>query len=239
MSHKGAQETFDRHLPLFAAHGCDIIVYSPCDAPCETRGHLGVLYGTASHHDAMANRRFKRLLSFLANTNYDRHFICEYDAFCIKPNIPIFFEWGDFQEKDFTRPYLAANVFRDNSPDRKFVGTTFCHPPLLFSRQGLATILPHLNALADDCEFGFWDRYLGLACENAGIEPMDFMKHGLGFARNTIEFGRDCTDATDAAANGAIFFHGCKSVEALTHIKVGYATAKANGKHRHGLEVAL
>lgn len=245
MSHREAFDTWERHRPYYESHGHDIIVYSPVDSVCPPSGHLGILYGNRGHHSPEANRRFKRLISFLATTVYDRFVVHEYDSLCLTPTVPRFFEWdhsgqtiGGGPAKDWDRPFLCANVFRDNRPDRGFVGTTFCHPPLIFTRVGLHIINTHLQQLADDCESGFWDRMLGLACENAGIEPMDFMKHGLGFARNTVEVS-DLADAHDAAAAGAIMFHGIKSELALRAIKDGHEFAKRNGKLREGLEIAI
>lgn len=241
MAHADIQGTFDRHLKLWEAHGCDIIVYSPVDSVCQPRGHLGVLYGQKGHHSAEANRRFKRLISFLATTAYDRCVIFEYDALCLTPAIPIFFQWKrakDLKSRDFTRPYLCGNVFHDDGPDKKFQGRTFVHPPLIFTHAGLDLLLPHLNALPDDAELGFWDRTLGLACERAGIEPLDFMAHGLGYAQNTIE-QRQWKSAHDAAMNGSIFFHGVKDETVLRMLIEAHEHAKANGKLRHGLEIAL
>lgn len=230
MVHAEAQETFDRHLPLWEAHGCDIIVFCPFDAIVSTRLPVWAV-GKRSHHGAEANRRFKELLRMLERTTYDRFLICEYDAFCLSPKIPVFFQWSDqhsMPTKNFSRPYVCGNVFRDDRPDRGFEGTTFIHPPLLFTHYGLQDINVQLKHLPDRCEGGFWDRMLGLACEEAGIEPLDFMKHGLGYAQNTIEqhqFG----SAFEAAANGALFLHGCKSPEALAVIEAGHGEAKRHG----------
>lgn len=243
MAHRECQETFDRHLSLWEQHQCDMVVFTPEDATINTRGHFLWAYGPRGHHNAAANRRFKELLKMCARCDYTRFLICEYDALCLTPAIPIFYErthtdgrW--LNGKNWERPYLCGNVFHDDTPDKKFVGRTFVHPPLIITKAGLNLLLPHLNALPDDAEGGFWDRLLGLACERAGIEPMDFMEHGLGFARNTIE-PDTVGDAHDAAANGAIFFHGVKGPSALEAIQAGHALAKANGKLRHGLEIAL
>lgn len=243
MAHAEAQETYDRHLPLWKAHRCDTIVFCPADAPINTGLHM-LTWGKRSHHDAEANRRFKRLIEFIAMMSYDRYVIFEYDALCLTAEIPTFFERSKerylrpLDGKDFSKPYLAANVFRDNGPDRKFKGSTFCHPPLILTRLGLKVLLPHLNALPDDAELGFWDRMLGLACENAGIEPFDFMKAGLGYAQNTIK-PHQWQDAYAAAANGAVFFHGVKCFGALDHIQSGHRSAKLHGKLREGSEIAI
>lgn len=245
MCHSQSQDILDRHLPLYDANGEHIVLFCPADAVVNPRGHCVWAYGTRSHHDSMANRRFKELINMLAWTTFDRFVIFEADALCLTPAIPFFFEWsGDPKGsivravKDFTKPYLCGNVFHDNTPGKKFDGSTFIHPPLIFTRDGLMIIADHLNMMRDDCEQGFWDRMLGLACENAGIEPMDFMAKGLGFARNTVGI-RDEQCAYQAAADGAVMFHGIKSYSALEAITQGHAQAKANGKLREGLEIPL
>lgn len=242
MCHAQGQDILDRHLPLFEQHGLPMVLFCPADAVVNPRGHHVWAYGTRSHHDAMANRRFKELLKMLVWTSFHRFVIFEADALCLGA-IPVFFEWdhsaqsvGGGPAKDWDRPFICGNVFHDNGPDRKFKGSTFIHPPLIFTDVGLSAILPHLDALPDDAEYGFWDRYLGLACENAGIEPMDFMSKGLGYAENTILWD---SQAHDAAADGRIFFHGCKHETVLKAILAGHELAKATGKLRHGLEIPI
>lgn len=244
MGHRECQETFDRHLPYWQAHGCDMVIFCPEDSIVNTRGHFLWAYGPKGHHSASANRRFKELLNACCKTSYDRYVIFEYDALCLTPAIPFFYEMSKERYlrpkdgKDFDRPYLCGNVFHDNTPDKKFKGSTFVHPPLIMTRAGLCIIADHLNMLPDDAELGFWDRMLGLACENAGIEPMDFMAKGLGYARNSIE-PQHYEEVWNAAGDGRIFWHGVKTEGALARILDGHQIAKANGKLREGLEIPI
>lgn len=249
MVHKEAQEVYDRHLRFWEANSPDIVCFCPEDSIVNPHGHRIWAYGQRGHHNVWGNRRFKECINMAWNTTYQRVCVFEYDAICVQQNIPVFFEWdlrqvtdglgvGLASRKDFSHPYLAANVFRDNRPDRGFIGTTFTHPPLIFSRQGLDVIRPLLNALPDDAESFFWDRTLGLALENGGIEPFDLMKAGLGYAQNTIEV-QHYASAHEAACKGAIFWHGVKSEGALEVILNGHEIAKQHGTLRQGLEVAL
>lgn len=171
-------------------------------------------------------------------TCYQRFAIFEYDALCLSKGIPTFFMRNGDGSKDFDYPIIAGNVFRDTRPDSGFRGTTFIHPPILANRLGLNMLRAQLQMLSDDTEAGYWDRMVGLACENAGLTPLDFQTAGLGFARNTIENG-DIQQAHEAAKNGAIFWHGVKSDRVLRMILDGHQTAKNEGRIKEGLEIPL
>lgn len=229
MTHLQSQDLFDRHLGLWEAHCCPLVVFCPADAVVNPRGHHVWAYGTRSHHDAMANRRFKEMLNMLTWTQFDSFWIFEGDALCLAPCLPF---------ADNHLAVLGANCFYDDRPDKPFEGSLFTHPPLYLSRAGLDAVLPHLNALPDEVNGGFWDRAYGLAIERAGITPFDFLKAGKGFARNTVEL-HDYKAAYEAAAAGAVMFHGIKSEQALRVIRQGHEDAKANGKLCHGLEIPL
>lgn len=239
MAHREAQETFDRHLPLWEAHKCPLLVYCPTDSQIHyPRGCTAVCYGNASHHDAMANRRFKNLISFIANMGFDAYWIFEYDAICLSAGLPHFFFRGTGHSNDFESPIIGANYFYDDRPDRGFIGTLFTHPPLYLNKAGVRALDAQLKRLQDDCEQGFWDRMVGLAIQNdMGIAVVDFLKRGLGYAENTIQYPQQ---AIRAVENGAIFIHGIKNSPGLLHDLIGaHEYAKANGKLRHGLEIPL
>lgn len=240
MAHAGAGATLFRHLPHFEKHEQDIVIFTPEDSVVGTFRHWVWAYGKASHHDAGANRRFKELINMAWLTSYERVYVFEYDALCLSKGLPGFFMRRSDGTKDFDYPIIAGNVFTELRPESEtgFKGQTYIHPPIFANRLGLNMLRAQLNMLPEDCELGFWDRMVGLACERVGLKPLDFQTKGLGFARNTIENG-DINDAYDAAKSGAIFFHGIKSSRVLEALLHGHQTAKNEGRVKEGLEIPL
>lgn len=228
MAHRDIQPTFDRHLYEWEKHGHDIVVYCPKDSIVDTHHRIWA-FGPRGHHGADANKRFKELIYMLALTTYERFMICEYDSYCLSPVLPF------FRVDAFHDALLCGNVFRDDRPDRGFIGTTFIHPPLILTKSALSILVPALKALADECERGFWDRMLGLACEERGIPTLDFLRHGLGFSRNTIE-AADIASMVAAVRKGAVMIHGVKDQEVHRRL---VETFQAGTEMKVGLDIRL
>lgn len=228
MCHREAQDIFDRHLYEWEKHGHDIVCFCPSDSVVQT-GHRIWAFGSRSHHNAEANRRFKELIYMMSVTHYERFVIFEGDSFCLSPVLPF------FRVDAFNDALLCGNVFRDDRPDRGFMGTTFIHPPLILTKTALSVLVPALKALADECERGFWDRMLGLACEERGIPTLDFLRHGLGFSRNTIE-AADIASAVTAVRKGAVMVHGVKDAEVHRRL---VETFQAGTEMKVGLDIRL
>lgn len=206
MAHQGGQETFNRHLPYWETHQCDILVYSPSNAPILTT-HQQLLWGHATHHSDHANERFVFLLKVLTKMHYDGFIIFEYDAICLDPQ---------FLPTQAMLCSYGANIFHDNRPERGFKGTTFTHPPLWFTRNGLLSIVEHNLPYTE--ELGFWDRWLGYCLERIGAKPYDWLSEGKGYAKNTIE-PADYDNMACAIRHGAVMLHGVKSAECLAVIQ--------------------
>lgn len=206
MAHREAEATCRRHLPLWQSHNCDMIFYCPLNSIVNV-GYPVLAHGLASHHDTMANERFLKLLCLLEKTIYNQFIIYEYDAMSLRSDL------SSFRKPDV----LYGNVFRDNRPEREFIGTTFVHPPLIFGRTALRRMLD--VQISPSLEHGFWDRLLGLMIERAEIQTFDFLAAGHGFARNTIEPPEYAT-ARNAARAGAYLFHGVKTEECLNHLRL-------------------
>lgn len=198
MAHAEAQDTFNRHLPYWHNHGCDILVMCPQDSVVKTL-HTVVAIGTKSHHGSGANRRFRNLIRLLSKTEYDRFVIFEYDALCFGSQIP-----------EFDNDSLWSNLFTDES--NSFEGHHFLHPPLMASKAVITAFSEALEALPDNAERNFWDRAAGLACERSNIPMRGY--GARGFSKNTIE-PHDIPAAVAARKAGASLFHGIKSLEVL------------------------
>ena len=165
-----------------------------------------LLIGKRGHHSSEANGRFRKLLEALCKLDYDRHFIFEYDSLCVIPEIPIDFRFG-----------VHGISFLDERPSgsrENFEGKIFIHPPLAFTTETIAAVLEAMNDVPDKACNGFWDRWLGYACERGNIPVHCWRASGLGFSRNTI-LREHFPEACQAAGRGAVLFHGVKTAETL------------------------
>lgn len=199
MAHAAAQNLVDRHIQIWESQGGTLMFFCPGDAVVKTEYPV-IAYGRKSHHDAMANRRFKWLFAFLARyTLADWYLIDEGDSFCAIPQIP-----------DLQSGCLWATAWKNDDP--KFIGKHFLHPPLYMDRDTLLKANDALQKLPDESELGFWDRMLGLACDRYQVEWRGYLS--LSFSRNTIE-DTDIDAAVAAKRQGAVFFHGVKSRKAF------------------------
>lgn len=205
MAHADAKDTFLRHFPYWKmqTESLDhIMAWMPEDGKFQIDGLTYQTIGKRQHHGPQALLRFRYMLEFLNGMDYERFLIYEYDSFSVS-SFPA--DMGDF----------AANCFIDpNAKEQGFEGSMFCHPPLVFSKTGLSTILKHLHGY----EKGFWDRAIGLAVQKSGIQPFNLVEKRLGFSSNTIEPSQ-FQDLRFAILGGAICFHGVKTVECLEVIK--------------------
>jgi hypothetical protein len=199
MAHKEGQATFDRHCVHWAYHRAEILVFCPRNSIVQTSWPV-LAIGTASHHDAMANWRFRQLFEVLERTIYDNFFLLEYDAICFHPELPLSY-CGQ----------INANLWQNTEPLR-FKGSTYLHPPLAFSKDILKRINKAARTVPDSESEGFWDRQLGLWCDIAKVPPAGWNERG--FSRNTIQ-DSDIPSAVTARKAGAFLFHGIKTLNVL------------------------
>lgn len=222
-----AVQTFYRHLPFWRAHGFPLLVMCPEDSQVPAAPNLPVLaIGKRSHHDAEANLRFRTLLMLLAQTQYDRHIIYEYDSLCLSPELPSIERgvWG--------------NVFKEENPKPPFQSPFYIHPPLIVDDRTLTRLVEHQGYVTDDAEGGFWDRWLGALCLAARVKPKTLGDHG--YSKNTIE-SRHLAEACAMAAEGTSLFHGVKDAITLQYLQKAYATfarIKFDAQHSEQLEPA-
>lgn len=209
MAHKEAQEIFDRHFQLWWDLGHDVLVVFPQGkrvAMPEIRGkHPNTIQALEiarpAHTGVESIIRFRTILEHMNGCGYDRYAFFEYDAICLGP-LPE--KCGD----------IAGNVFTDDSPNRGFIGTSFVHPPLVFTAGGLAKVVEEMRGMGLADEKAVWDRWFGLCTERIGIPVYNFLKTGEGFADNTIHPPR-FIDLRRAVLAGAKMLHGVKTPEAL------------------------
>jgi hypothetical protein len=218
--HPIAEATFHRHLPEWEKHCQDILVYCPADKPITAQiRHPKLLYGSASHHDDMANQRFKFLLSFLSGLDYESVTIHEYDSICLDNGIVPATTVGTLE--------IHGNWFNDSNVER-WGSSTFIHPPLRIGNGALNELadLIEWNKLPEQKSEGFWDRLLGMyveACAGLNrIECVPFCARGV--SKNMIE-KEDHESFAKAVRAGAVWIHGVKDKEAYDMLKKAYAEA--------------
>lgn len=210
-----AQQTFERHLPFWRAHALPILVMCPRDSVVKT-GLQTLLIGKRCHHGAEANIRFRTLLETLAKTEYDRHVIFEYDSLCLVPELP-YVKHDAVGAIWFVDSREVKSCPLGNKP---FIGSCYSHPPLIMSTHVMNQVIESMWGLPEDCEYGMWDRYLGLACQRGEIKRTPL---GSAFSMNTIRNG-DAPNACAAARNGTVIFHGVKSAKVLEQIMDAHRT---------------
>lgn len=192
MAHRDAQETFDRHLPVWLSLGLDMLVFCPEDSQVKTDLPM-FTFGYACHHGPHSIERFRNLLLHLEKTDYDAFLVQEYDSFSLKSPAPP----GPM--------VIQCNLFKTDN-DIAWMGDAFTHPPLFFARSTLSRIIAASGIVSDHAERSFWDRWLGLVAKMGAIQ----LSGWFGFSQNTIE-PNQIEHAVFAVKGGARHLHGCKT----------------------------
>ena len=195
MAHAEAQETFDRHLPIWESLGTEIRVICPEDSWVKCR-HPVIGYGKKAHSGSDAMERFFHMLRWLEGAEtFDTFLIHEYDSFSLE--MPPFTGFG-------------ANWFL--SPQAGWISKKYAHPPLAITRKVLSETIAQVGLIPFHAERGMWDRVIGLVVPKNETHP--FIN---GYSRNTIE-PHHYDELRKAVAEGAKHYHGVKHKEVLDMI---------------------
>jgi hypothetical protein len=87
---------------------------------------------------------------------------------------------------------------------------------MLFSVEGFKLTAKELPDIKTNDRY-FSDRFIGMAVQKSGITVTDLKKMKRGYSKNTIEH-YNYSALREAVKNGAVFFHGVKTVETLSQI---------------------
>lgn len=208
-AYSGAQETFDRHLPIWKANVADTIVVCPQGSGINPRRMDQYYVGLKGHNGAVAMQRYLNLLTLLGSREFcacELIVIQDYDSLCLSADIPI------------PEHPIAGVLKRSNDLKTKFKGDFYIHPPNMFTREGLELVLKHAPQLPPESEGGFFDRWIGYLCQLNNIPVTDWNAVGLGYSRNTIDDAH-LKEACDYARKGCVMFHGVKTEECLNAIQ--------------------
>lgn len=202
MAHKPIQDTFERHFPLWESlvkKPIDILVVHPEDSAIVCPGIARLAVGKAMHTGFDSIVRLRTILEHINGLDYDQFTFFEYDALCIG-NLP-----------DITGTEFAANCFMDEGAHRGFKGTMYTHPPLMFTKAGLARLVGFFKTYPMDAENCVWDRWLGYAVQQSGIAWNSFLGINMGFAHNTIHPDQFKGLRDAIIRKGAKMIHGVKT----------------------------
>lgn len=208
LSHGGAADACRRHEPLWRKNCAELFYFTPTDSPLERKpAELTLAYqyslGESKAYSPDTNLRCREALRFAAMTYYEYILLIEWDSLIFAP-IP---------EKYLPKQDgVAAPVFHNVDP--KFKGKFYLHFPQLFTRAGAQATVSAMDSLPLEAEFGFTDRYVGLAVEKAGIPVLDLNPTGFVCTHNEID-DKKLPDVLEQYKKGARWSHGVKSEKTL------------------------
>jgi hypothetical protein len=199
LAHGGVRETVERHLPVWKQNHDRVIICSPADDPLGIPGEWGFVNGKSSRYAADTNERTRQALALASEMR--PHFLtfCEYDA--------LLWHWPESDVHMMGPDGVMGSRFE--SADPKFKGKFYMHSPILFGPLAIEKVCKEMFKLPRDAEYGFGDRYFGLAIERAGIPVVNGHDHGLSYSQNHIE-KQHWMDAGTKIEQGAVFTHGVK-----------------------------
>lgn len=210
MAHAEAKDTFKRHFPYWSAQVPDVerdmLVWFPENSTFEIGGIQSMQICKKEHHGVEAIKRFRYMLEHLNGLGYDRYIFHEYDSISLEP-------FSDQSLGD-----IAGNFF-EGGDTGGFNSPIYPHPPLVFSKTGLAKVVAEFRDMP--WEKGVWDRWLGLIVHRSGMSWHSFLKAGTGFAFNTIH-PEHFPLMHKAIMAGAVHLHGVKDEEALKAAQRSY-----------------
>lgn len=203
-----ALATLKRHLPYWERLGGPLLFFSPVDKAVRIDNHQALVYGRASHNGPSSIDRFRFLLKHMASRagSFRRLVIWEYDALAISHRFP--------ETRD---DCVTANAFTNHERD-KFSSRFYTHPPIVIPMTLMPKIVEAMAGVPNEAEGAFWDRWLPVVIERAGIEIVSFVEHlKTGYSQNTVEI-EHLDSFYKAIVRGARVFHGIKTPNMLSMI---------------------
>lgn len=209
MAHGKVLPTIERHEKYWTRWGDVTYVTSVNDGIPGSRG-LQWAYGPPEHHGFECNRRVMLALKQATQGFPTNIILLEYDCLILGQDK----SWLKMVPRDA----VWCPAFSDTRATRGFVGTTFCHPPLVMNCRTACHLVEAMEKLGPACEAGFWDRFVGHVCEQYAIKIQNMWNTGDCFARNPID-GEYLDSACEAVSKGARFIHGIKDEPSLRRIE--------------------
>jgi len=199
LAHGGAVETVKRHLPIWRACHDQVIICSPADDPCFLPNQWGFVNGKSSRYATDTNLRTREAMRLASELHPHTLTFCEYDA--------LLWRWPKSELPMMGPDGAMGSMF--TSADPKFKGKFYVHSPIIFGPKAIGRVVAAMDKLPPDAEYGFGDRYFGLAIETAGVKVLDGHDYGLSYSQNHIE-GQHVARAMEVIGDGGCFSHGIK-----------------------------
>lgn len=193
LGHGAAQETFDRHLPLWEAHGYPMLINSPLDDPLSCRGRHEFLAGYSAHNGDLLYWRIYDLFDYLyRRTDYDQFVLMEYDSFLLDPII---------------RPVKGIQAVLCDNTEVRFKEPKYCIPPIQMDSESLYRLNMEAHKEEGPCCFGFLDRIITHWAAKAKIRLEAWQPTGIAIAKIDVEHLKY---VRDAIRGGVSALHGVK-----------------------------
>jgi hypothetical protein len=209
LGHGGAQDAFDRHVPLWRGLNsgtCVSIIISPEDDPLDTtrtwRSARHKLLGPSHRAGPGWAVRFLWLFETLQNTtDCSHHLIFEYDSVCLSPDVP-------------AQTGLSA-IPMANTDLARFLAPRFSPPPWLIDHHSLQAIRRVALKYPDVTEEGFGDRLMAAWAYLASVPILAFQPPGYADERIDIHDPAKMRALDQTLRRGGRLFHGFKDAETL------------------------
>lgn len=193
MGHGAAQDTFDRHVPLWEAHGAKIQVNSPENDPLDAYPNGYVRLGKSAHNGDDAYWRFRLTITYLATLPYDQFLIHEYDSFCLDPVI---------------RPVKGIQAVLCDNTEVRFREPKYCIPPIQMDLESVQRLAREASMDEGPICFGFFDRLLANWAARARIRLEAWQPTGIAISKIDVEHLKY---VRDAIMSGVSAVHGVKT----------------------------
>lgn len=219
LAHGAAKETVLRHLPYWFKVCGTILLVTPVGQKLQLNLENVIEYEMVvdgGSYSTLTNQRtFLALdcaLNLYRESPYEYFILFEYDSLC----------WGPIPDAAVPPPGAMSGIVWPNEkvtpiPGKPFKGNFYLHFPHIYSAEGLALTVKAMKHLVSmDAEWGYTDRYIGLAVERAKVPVVDTRKMGLAYSYENISKHPDrVLGCIEAVKKGAIFTHGIKDKESL------------------------
>lgn len=208
MAHGAAQETFNRHVPLWRRLVSDdkILVIAPATDPIKDCPFSFLNIGQHGHATKASVDRLKLALGNIIKFGSGYHLICEYDSFALTPDFKM-------------REGLSGPLMPNKEPCR-FMAPRYPNPPWLVDWRTACLMWQCANRWPSVIEEGFADRYLAALAYLANVPILDCEPSGFTRATITQAFWFLTRKAIE---RGGVMIHGVKDAETLDVVLKAYA----------------
>lgn len=202
LAHRGAQNTFERHLPLWMSYGLPVVVLTPTDTPIVYPVRT-MQIGPSGHMGDPAVERYKGMLKALIKIGSPYYVIFEYDSFYLGRMLPAVQKglWG---------------TLCSNSEPARFMAMRYVCPPWTLDMESVLDMDVVARKWDSVKEEGFADRLLSAWAMLANVPMQNLPETGPFF--NTID-SNALSVVIPSIRQGQRWIHGAKRPNILEEIK--------------------